>query len=144
MTSIPIPVSGIETVPPGAARAGIGFSLDDVARFEGLMQRQGVPMPTASETARPSAVHTGATSFAQSLLNSDTMRTFFNPIGRINQAPELLLASSERVAEAGEFAPGAMLMTMVQIQKFSFECQLTSSVANRASDGVQELFRQQA
>jgi hypothetical protein len=33
---------------------------------------------------------------------------------------------------------------MVTTQKFMFECQLTSSVANRTSDGIQELFRQQS
>jgi hypothetical protein len=33
---------------------------------------------------------------------------------------------------------------MAGVQQFMLECQLTSSVANRTSDGIQELFRQQS
>jgi hypothetical protein len=36
-----------------------------------------------------------------------------------------------------------MIMLSVRCQEFMFHCQLTSNVANRTSDGLQQLFRQQ-
>jgi hypothetical protein len=40
--------------------------------------------------------------------------------------------------------PGDMMMLTVRCQEFMFHCQLTSNIANRTSDGLQQLFRQQA
>jgi hypothetical protein len=114
---------------------GVGFSLNDVARFEAMMTGGVAPTARAdaAEVSRPF-----------SILSSDAMKAFFDPLGRINNVPEKLLAISERAATNPEFTPGDMITSMVTVQKFVFECQLTSSVANRTSDGVQELFRQQA
>jgi len=39
--------------------------------------------------------------------------------------------------------PGDMLMMTVRAQEFLFHCELTSNVANRSSEGVQQLFREQ-
>ena len=39
--------------------------------------------------------------------------------------------------------PGDMLMLTVRAQEFLFHCELTSNVANRSSEGVQQLFREQ-
>jgi hypothetical protein len=50
-----------------------------------------------------------------------------------------------RTAEAsgGQLTPGEMVQLTMQCQQFMFECQLTSNIANRSSDGVQQLFKQQ-
>jgi len=40
--------------------------------------------------------------------------------------------------------PGEMVMLSVKCHEFMFHCQLTSNAANRTSDGLQQLFRQQA
>ena len=40
--------------------------------------------------------------------------------------------------------PGEVVMLTVRCQEFMFHCQLTSNIANRTSDGLQQLFRQQA
>jgi hypothetical protein len=37
-----------------------------------------------------------------------------------------------------------MIGLTVQCHEFMFNCQLTSNIANRTSDGLQQLFRQQA
>jgi hypothetical protein len=37
-----------------------------------------------------------------------------------------------------------MVMLTVRCQEFLFHSQLTANVANRTSDGLQQLFRQQA
>jgi hypothetical protein len=36
-----------------------------------------------------------------------------------------------------------MVMLSMRCQEFMFHCQLTSNIANRTSDGLQQLFRQQ-
>jgi hypothetical protein len=50
-----------------------------------------------------------------------------------------------RMAEAsgGELTPGEVVQLTMQCQEFMFQCQLTSNIANRSADGVQQLFRQQ-
>ena len=40
--------------------------------------------------------------------------------------------------------PGEMVMLTVRAQEFLFHSQLTANIANRTSDGLQQLFRQQA
>jgi hypothetical protein len=126
----------------GAGGAGMarpaagGFSLNDVARFEAAMSGGGA----AAVGAVAPAVAAGPIS----MLNSETLKAFFDPLNRINSAPDRMLAASEKLAANPDAGPGDMLMTMMSVQKFVFECQITSSVANRTSDGVQELFRQQS
>ena len=44
----------------------------------------------------------------------------------------------------GELMPSQMFEMTMQAHKFLFQSQLTSNVANRTSDGVQQLFRQQS
>jgi hypothetical protein len=78
------------------------------------------------------------------MVSNDVLKAFFDPLNRINTAPDRMLAASEKLAANPDAGPGDMLMTMMSVQKFVFECQITSSVANRTSDGVQELFRQQS
>lgn len=43
----------------------------------------------------------------------------------------------------GELTPGEIVELTMRCQEFMFHCQLTSNIANRSSDGVQQLFRQQ-
>jgi hypothetical protein len=119
--------------------AGAGFNLSDVARFEAAMSAGGAA-PAASAHAVQAAASTGGTEF----LNSEAIRNFFNPLERINGTTEKFMQHSEKLAADPDVQPGDMLMMMVTTQKFMFECQLTSSVANRTSDGIQELFRQQS
>jgi hypothetical protein len=126
----PSAANGAAAVRPAAS----GFSMQDVAQFESAMSSAaGVPAGTAPAATKPA-----------SMLDSETLKAFFGPLGRINSAPDRLLAASEKLAANPDVGPGDMLMTMVNVQKFVFEAQITSSVANRTSDGVQELFRQQA
>lgn len=126
----------------GAAGAGMarpaagGFSLNDVARFEAAMSGGG--------GGAVGAVAPAAAAGPISMLNNETLKAFFDPLNRINNAPDRMLAASEKLAANPDAGPGDMLMTMMSVQKFVFECQITSSVANRTSDGVQELFRQQS
>ena len=55
------------------------------------------------------------------------------------------VADYARTAEAsnGELTPGEIVQLTMRCQEFMFQCQLTSNIANRSADGVQQLFRQQ-
>lgn len=44
----------------------------------------------------------------------------------------------------GELTPGEIVQLTMRCQEFMFHCQLTSNIANRSSDGIQQLFRQQS
>ena len=43
----------------------------------------------------------------------------------------------------GEMTPGEIVQLTMKCQEFMFQCQLTSNIANRGADGLQQLFRQQ-
>jgi hypothetical protein len=47
-------------------------------------------------------------------------------------------------AKGHEMTPGDMMNLTMRCQEFMFHCQLTSNIANRTSDGLQQLFRQQS
>ncbi|WP_334183058.1 hypothetical protein [Novosphingobium sp.] len=50
-----------------------------------------------------------------------------------------------RTAEmsGSEMTPGEVVQLTMRCQEFMFHCQLTSNIANRSAEGVQQLFRQQ-
>lgn len=57
--------------------------------------------------------------------------------------------STQLAAQAGpmlsnEFRPSELMMITMRSHQFLFHCELVANVANRASDGVQQLFRQQS
>ena len=47
-------------------------------------------------------------------------------------------------ANAADLTPGEMMQMTMRCHQFLFQCELTSNVANRSSDGIQQLFRQQS
>lgn len=55
------------------------------------------------------------------------------------------VADYARTAEVSgsELTPGEIVQLTMRCQEFMFHCQLTSNIANRSSDGIQQLFRQQ-
>lgn len=56
------------------------------------------------------------------------------------------VADYARAAETSgsELTPGEIVELTMRCQEFMFHCQLTSNIANRSSDGIQQLFRQQS
>lgn len=111
-------------------QAGYNVSLGDLSAFEtaisaaaGQLQVQKSPIAAPSESAVMVA----------------------KPLEFINrEAAEISRYASEAAASGNEFTPGEMIMLTVRSQEFMFHCQLTSNIANRTSDGLQQLFRQQS
>ena len=126
--------------PPGGASAGYGVSLTDVAAFEQAIERargavaQGVPTAPVTVTA---GTHVGQTAAG--------MEALFRPLDQINgQAVQLSSLAQAAYDEGRALTPSEMVLLTVKCHEFMFHCQLTSNVANRTSDGLQQLFRQQA
>jgi hypothetical protein len=46
-------------------------------------------------------------------------------------------------AGGGTISPGDMIMLSMRCNEFLFHCELTSNIASRSSDGLQQLFREQ-
>ncbi|WP_404334962.1 hypothetical protein AB2M62_14855 [Sphingomonas sp. MMS12-HWE2-04] len=51
--------------------------------------------------------------------------------------------ASSAQASNGELTPGEIVQLTMRCQEFMFHCQLSSNIANRSSDGIQQLFKQQ-
>lgn len=72
------------------------------------------------------------------------LRGMFETLDRVNTEAQNVTEYA-RAAEIsnGELTPGEIVELTMRCQEFMFHCQLTSNIANRSSDGIQQLFRQQ-
>ena len=126
--------------PPGGAAAGYGVALTDVAAFEQAIERsrgaaaQGLPAAPVTVTAAAATEKTAA-----------GMEAIFRPLEQINgQAAQLSAQAHAALDQGRALTPSEMVLLTVKAHEFMFHCQLTANVANRTSDGLQQLFRQQA
>jgi len=114
----------------GAApvQAGYGVALGDLSGFESALARVGARLE-----ARPVQATTEAA------------RQLMRPFDFINtEATQLAAEAHNAQAGGASMTPGEVVMLTVRCQEFMFHCQLTSNIANRTSDGLQQLFKQQA
>jgi hypothetical protein len=119
-----------------SARAGYGVALTDVAAFEQALAQ-------ASAAGNGHGMTVQATQAVQG--PGKAMQALFRPLEHINGEAAQLRADARKAAEEGRpLSPGEVVMMTVKAQEFMFHCQLTANVANRTSDGLQQLFRQQS
>jgi hypothetical protein len=114
----------------GAApvQVGYGVSLTDFGGFQQAI---------ASAHARLEARPVGAPSEAAIQL--------MKPFEHINGEAAKLAVDANAAQNANrEMTPSEVVMLTVRCQEFMFHCQLTSNIANRTSDGLSQLFRQQS
>jgi hypothetical protein len=72
------------------------------------------------------------------------MRSMFNTLDNVNnQAKSVSEFAAQAEASGGQLTPGEIVQLTMRCNEFMFQCQLTSNIANRSSDGVSQLFRQQ-
>ena len=117
----------------GGVSAGYGVSLTDLSGFSDALSR--AQSGGGTGVLEPQAVAAA----------SESMQALFKPLEHINAEAASLHEHAEAAMAAGtEMTPGAMVMLTVRAHEFLFHSQLTANVANRASDGLQQLFRQQA
>jgi len=73
------------------------------------------------------------------------IRAVVEPLDYINKEASALIEYAENaVASGDELSPSEIVMLTAKSQEFMFHSQLTSNVANRTADGLQQLFRQQS
>jgi len=96
-----------------------------------------------------------ATTFAQSLdkvgnsqpteTGSAVTEALLAPLDFINEeAKSLAEYATSAIETGGELTPGEIVTLTTRSQEFMFYAQLTSNIANRTADGLQQLFRQQS
>jgi hypothetical protein len=109
-------------------QAGYGLSLTDFGSFQQAMSAVQLRLE-----ARP----VGAP--------SEAARQLMKPFEHINGEARQLSLDANAARNAGrEMTPSEVVMLSVRCSEFMFHCQLTSNIANRTSDGLSQLFRQQS
>ena len=127
MTSFSIP-----SALPAQIQAGYGASLGDTAAFDRALEH----------------AHAGGMAFLQSpaaATPSPAMQTLFSPLTQIDAAASQISTYAHDSVESGlPMSPGEALAFTAHVQEFGLMTQLTATAANRLSDGVQQVLRQQA
>lgn len=123
-----------------------GAGADAGPQFEQAMQAaEGGSPSTGSSTYVPGAPGVAG---AQAPGGVDPLRPamqgMLSSLESVNgEANQLAQAANAAKSKGASLTPGEMVMLSVRCQEFMFHCQLTSNIANRTSDGLQQLFRQQ-
>ena len=73
------------------------------------------------------------------------MKAMFNQLEKVNgEARNVSAYAQTASAKGASMTPGEVVNLTMRCHEFMFHCQLTSNIANRTSDGIQQLFRQQS
>ena len=109
--------------------AGYGVSLTDISAFQQSL---------SSASARVEAGQGVAEA-------SEAEKAVAKPLDYINtEAAEIVDYARSAVESGNELSPSEIVMLTARSHEFMFHCQLTANVANRTSEGLQQLFRQQS
>jgi hypothetical protein len=76
--------------------------------------------------------------------SSDTAAALLNPLLGLNTDSVQLANQADKAASLAELRPSELMTLTMQSHEFLFHCELVANVANRSSDGVQQLFKQQS
>lgn len=108
----------------------------DVREFAAALERTGgAPQTTAPQQTLASVA-------AQP---SEGTRAVLAALEHLNGGAENINAMSQTMnANSADLTPGEMMQMTMRCHQFLFQAELTSNVANRTSDGIQQLFRQQS
>ncbi|NZA26784.1 hypothetical protein H0E84_10350 [Luteimonas sp. SJ-92] len=111
----------------------------EVRDFAQAMQRTGGANQGQQAAAPEAVAGTSATDPSQGT------RMMISAFDSLNGSAKNIEAMSQAMSgSVADLSPGQMLEMTMKCHEFLFQSQLTSNVANRTSDGVQQLFRQQS
>ena len=108
-----------------SVKVGYGFSLADTQNFSGAMNK-------ASEQYS-----------VQSTSSTESLKKALSPLTNLN-AQSNDFSNSVNSLDPTNFKPSDMIELTIKSHEFLFQAEITANVANRSSDGVQQLFRQQS
>lgn len=132
-----------------ASAAGQGLTVPqpaqtfDIAAFREAMAGQAAlaNAPAPADAAQAAQAGQAPASVAE----SESFRAVIAMLENLNGDVQQLNTQAEPFTSGvRDMSPGDMLSLTVRCHEFLFHCQLTSNVANRTSEGVQQLFRQQS
>lgn len=135
-------IEAIQVAALDAAQAGSGagaaqktqVTAFEVGQFNDAYARGGGP---AGGVATPTV--------AQPQAPSEALRAFGVFADNLNSGAEQIKTMAAKMAAADDQTrPSMMLQMTLASHQFLFKAELTSNVANRTSDGIQQLFRQQS
>lgn len=138
-----IQVAGLEAAagaaggaPAAAQPQASAIEVRDFAQAQ--LRAAGVSQP-------PQASGAEAVSGAAQAEHSQGTQMVISAFDSLNSSAKEIEALSQAMSgTTGDLTPSQMLEMTMLSHKFLFQSQLTSNVANRTSDGVQQLFRQQS
>ena len=114
---------------PQQIDVGYNATLGQAVQFQNLLHVSPSAAPTPTGPTEPTGV----------------MKTMMGALEQVNGQASDLSAMAQKAENSGAgMTPGEMVMMTVRCHEFMFNCQLTSNMANRTSDGLQQLFRQQS
>lgn len=118
--------AGERVISLGPSGGGININPADAGKFAAAIEKAG-----------------GASSAANVAMPAP-LGNMLNALDGIDvQARSVTDFAQSAQASGGELTPGEVVELTMKCQEFMFQCQLTSNIANRSADGVQQLFRQQ-
>lgn len=110
----------------------------DIREFAAAFDRGSAP-------GTAGGVEAGGVAQAGAAEPSQGTRAVLAALDNLNGGAESIGQASQSIsANAAELTPGEMIQMTMKCHQFMFTSQLTSNVANRTSDGIQQLFRQQS
>jgi hypothetical protein len=117
------------TKPDIQIEAGYQASLTQISGFEQSLRTAGDQDIKTSRVEKPSNAEKAVT----------------KPLDFINnEATDIINYAKSAVESGNELTPSEIVTLTARSHEFMFHCQLTSNIANRTSDGLQQLFRQQS
>jgi len=115
------------------------------------LQVDGASPVALVDAGYPANLSAGASSFAESLARvrassepSAVGRAMVQPLDRIDDEARALADYAEQALASGnELTPSEIVTLTTKSHEFMFHAQLTTNMANRTADGLQQLLRQQ-
>jgi len=129
-----VSAGGLNGVPPDAQAQTTQF---DVASFESAWQEAGRGESLGNTVD-------GAANERSLAAERSALQDAMQPLMNLNDRASGLNAEAMQALQSkNELTPGDLIQLTMQSQQFMFHSQLTSNLANKTSQGIQQLFRQQ-
>lgn len=121
--------------PPETIQAGPNASIADITSFQSSMTSAAGGMPSVGGVPNVGAPDELA----------PALKSMFTQLEKVNgEAKSVAEYANQASMKGADMTPGEVVNLTMKCHEFMFHCQLTSNIANRTSDGVQQLFRQQS
>ncbi|HEV2682292.1 MAG TPA: hypothetical protein VGV14_17440 [Rhodanobacter sp.] len=134
MNVVPTQMASVASFASTPAATTAPAHADDIAKFQQSFADAAPANQVQTEQVTP-VTHELTAGFRAVLNQFDSLNGHAGKIGKMAEA----MRSSGR-----DLAPSQIIDMTMQCQQMVFQAELTSNVANRSSDGVQQLFRQQS